>query len=115
NYRVTGARRHTTMTLKTDEFIRRFLIHVLPKGQHRIRHYGFFGNGNRRDRIAMIRRLLGSETEPDQVAEEEASTGAGEEEQLQPCPKCGSPMRIIETFLRGQFPRSRAPPWEEAA
>jgi len=47
DYRVTGPGRHTTMTLTTDEFIRRFPIHVLPKGQHRIRHYGFFGNGNR--------------------------------------------------------------------
>ena len=51
----------------TDEFIRRFLIHVLPKGQHRIRHYGFFGNGNRAANIARIRHLLGAKM-PEQVA-----------------------------------------------
>lgn len=115
DYRIKRGDRMKTMRLPTDEFIRRFLIHVLPVGFHRIRHAGFLANGIRRDRIAMIRRLLGSEAEPDQMAEEEAPTGADEADQLPPCPKCGGPMRIIETFLRGQLPRSRAPPWEEAA
>lgn len=59
NYRVKGSGRHTTMTLATAEFIRRFLIHVLPRGQHRIRHYGFFGNGNRAANIARIREGSG--------------------------------------------------------
>lgn len=58
DYRSKGAGRHTTMTLATPEFIRRFLIHVLPRGQHRIRHYGFFGNGNRAANIAKISELL---------------------------------------------------------
>ena len=62
DYRVNGPDRHITMTLKTEEFIRRFLIHVLPKGQHRIRHYGFFGNGKRVANIAQIRRLLRAKT-----------------------------------------------------
>jgi len=115
DYRIKRGDRMKVMRLPTDEFIRRFLTHVLPSGFHRIRHAGFLANGIRRDRIAMIRRLLGSESEPDQMAEEEAPTGADEEDQHQPCPKCGGPMRIIETFLRGQLPRSRAPPWEEAA
>jgi hypothetical protein len=115
DYRIKRRDRMKTMRLPTDEFIRRFLIHVLPIGFHRIRHAGFLANGIRRDRITRIRRLLGSETEPDQMAEEEAPTGADEADQLPPCPKCGGPMRIIETFLRGQLPRSRAPPWEEAA
>ena len=79
------------------------------------RHAGFLANGIRRDRIAMIRRLLDSEAEPDQMAEEDPFTGADEEDQLQPCPKCGGTMRVIETFLRGQTPKSRAPPWEDAA
>ena len=104
-----------TMRLPTDEFIRRFLIHVLPSGFQRIRHAGFLANGIRRDRIAMIRRLLDAAPEPGQVAQEDPLTGADEEDQLQPCPKCSGPMRVIETFLRGQLPRSRAPPWEEAA
>jgi hypothetical protein len=59
DYRLKGAGRHTTMTLDTAEFIRRFLIHVLPRGQHRIRHYGFYGNSNRAANIAQIRQLLG--------------------------------------------------------
>ncbi|WP_227272047.1 IS91 family transposase [Roseobacter weihaiensis] len=115
DYRIRRGDRMKIMRLPTDEFIRRFLIHVLPSGFHRIRHAGFLANGIRQDRIAMIRRLLDSEPEPDQMAEEEASAGANEEDQLQPCPKCGGPMRVIETFLRGQLPRSRAPPLEEAA
>ncbi len=58
DYRIEGPGRHKTMTLDTDEFIRRFLLHVLPKGQHRIRHYGLFGNGNRAANVARIRELL---------------------------------------------------------
>ena len=115
DYRIKRGDRMKVMRLPTEEFIRRFLIHVLTPGFHRIRHAGFLANGIRRDRIAIIRRLLDSEAEPDQMAEEDPLTGADEEDQLQPCPKCGGPMRIIETFLRGQIPKSRAPPWEEAA
>ncbi len=63
----------------------------------------------------MIRRLLDCEPEPDQMADEAPLTGADEDDQLQPCPKCGGAMVVIETFLRGQTPRSRAPPWEDAA
>ena len=115
DYRIKRGDRMKTMRLPTDEFIRRFLIHVLPSGLHRIRHAGFLANGIRRDRIAMIRRLLDSEPEPDQMADEAPLTRADEEDQLQSCPKCGGTMRIIETFLRGQTPQSRAPPREDAA
>ena len=59
NYRVDGVARYTTMTLDIAEFIRRFLLHVLPKGQHRIRHYGLFANGTRVDNIALARKLIG--------------------------------------------------------
>jgi hypothetical protein len=58
NYRVEGPGRYTTMTLATHEFIRRFLMHVLPKGFHRIRHYGLLANGNRAAAIAKARDLL---------------------------------------------------------
>ncbi len=58
DYRIDGPGRYTTMTLETHDFIRRFLTHVLPKGQHRIRHYGFLANGNRAANIARIRELL---------------------------------------------------------
>ncbi len=107
--------RMKVMRLPTGEFIRRFLIHVLPTGFHRIRHAGFLANGIRRDRIKRIRRLLDSESVPEPVAEENPLTGADEEDPLRPCSKCGGAMRVIEAFLRGQTPKSRAPPWEEAA
>ena len=58
DYRVDGPERYKTMTLATDEFIRRFLMHVLPKGFHRIRHYGLLANGNRAENVAKARELL---------------------------------------------------------
>ena len=58
DYRIEGPGRYKTMTLATDEFIRRFLIHVLPKGFHRIRHYGLLANGDRAANIARARELL---------------------------------------------------------
>jgi len=115
DYRIKKGDRMKVMRLPTAEFIRRFLIHVLPPGFHRIRHAGFLANGIRRDRIEMIRRLLDCEPEPDQMADEAPLTGADDDDQLQPCPKCGGAMVVIETFTRGQTPRSRAPPWEDAA
>ena len=115
DYRIKRGERMKVMHLPTGEFIRRFLTHVLPSGFHRIRHAGFLANGIRRDRIEQIRRLLDSELKPDQGAQENPRSSDDQEGQLQPCPKCGGQMRIIETFLRGQIPKSRAPPWEDAA
>ena len=68
DYRIEGPARHKTMTLATDEFIRRFLIHVLPTGFHRIRHYGLFASGNRADNIARARELLAVPTPQAQAA-----------------------------------------------
>ncbi|WP_373488018.1 IS91 family transposase, partial [Blastomonas sp.] len=91
DYRRKGAGRHTTMTLATPEFIRRFLIHVLPRGQHRIRHYGFFGNGNRADNIARIRQLLGAETARQEQTQSDNLGDADEPPRVLalPCPCCG--------------------------
>jgi hypothetical protein len=110
DYRVNGPGRHTTMTLETDEFIRRFLIHVLPKGQHRIRHYGFFGNGNRAANIARIRDLLGDRS---QVREHVGGNCRGDTDHhlrvlALPCPCCGGRLIIVDTFAPAQHPR--APP-----
>ena len=110
DYRVSGPGRHTTMTLKTDEFIRRFLIHVLPKGQHRIRHYGFFGNGNRAANIARIRDLLGTKM-PEQGRTDSDSLDDTDEPPrvlALPCPCCGGRLIIVDTFAPAQRPR--APP-----
>ena len=108
DYRVDGPKRHTTMTLATGEFIRRFLIHVLPKGQHRIRHYGFYGNGNRAENIARIRGLLGAEP-----PSREETCGESDNDHLPrtialPCPCCGGRLIIVGTFAPAQHPR--APP-----
>jgi hypothetical protein len=110
NYRVKGSGRHTTMTLTTDEFIRRFLIHVLPKGQHRIRHYGFFGNGTRAANIAKIRDLLGAETLVPGLARDDTIEGADAPARVltMPCPCCGGRLIIIDTIAPAQHPR--APP-----
>ena len=115
DYRIKKGDRMKVMRLATDEFIRRFLIHVLPSGFHRIRHTGFLANGIRRDRIAKIRRLLAAEPGPGQMPNEATNTETDDPPGHQPCPKCGGAMVIVETFLRGQTPKSRAPPWEDAA
>jgi len=115
DYRIKRGDQMKVMRLPTDEFIRRFLIHVLPPGFHRIRHAGFLANGIRRDRIVTIRCLLDAAPEPAQTSDEGTSDGNEERHAKQSCPKCGGAMVIIETFLRGQTPKSRAPPWEDAA
>ncbi|MFG5380097.1 IS91 family transposase [Yoonia sp. R2-816] len=115
DYRIKRGDRMKVMRLPTDEFIRRFLIHVLPPGFHRIRHAGFLANGIRRDRIETIRRLLNAEPAPGQTSDEGATDDFDDPNTLQPCPKCGGTMIVIETFPRGQTPKSRAPPREEAA
>jgi hypothetical protein len=93
------------MTLHPHEFIRRFLIHVLPKGFHRIRHYGLFANGNRADNIARARELLNV---PPPAKEADQETAATDDTCVLPCPcpRCGARMIIIETFLAGMQPTS---------
>jgi len=115
DYRIKRGDRMKVMHLPTDEFVRRFLSHVLPPGFHRIRHTGFLANGIRRDRIAKIRRLLDAKPDPGQTPVEGESDDPADLNVLQPCPKCGGTMIVIETFTRGQTPKSRAPPWEDAA
>jgi hypothetical protein len=103
DYRIDGPRRYKTMTLDAHEFIRRFLIHVLPKGFHRIRHYGLLASGVKADNLALARKLLGvapPKPEPDDIASDPATP-------VEPCPCCGSAMRIIEVFKAGEPPRHR--------
>ena len=113
DYRIKSGDRMKVMRLSTSEFIRRFLIHVLPSGFHRIRHTGFLANGIRRNKIEMIRRLLGVDPDVDLKADDGQCPDTNEKEQA--CPKCGGVMIVVETFKRGQTPKSRAPPWEDAA
>ena len=112
DYRIKQGDRQKVMWLAADEFIRRFLIHVLPDGFHRIRHYGLLASAVRRANIAKIRTLLGA-TQP--VTPPEAAVESVPLTLREPCPYCGAPMRIIEIFRRGHTPRTRAPPREQAA
>jgi hypothetical protein len=108
DYRLDGPDRWKTMTLAPGEFIRRFLMHVLPKGFHRIRHYGLFANGNRAANIARLRELLHVAPVVEEVVEEAT---ADDQPQLPcPCPRCGGRMIIIETFPAGMQPTSSLAP-----
>jgi Putative transposase len=101
DYRIKGRDRYKKMTLATHEFIRRFLIHVLPKGFHRIRHYGLFASSKRVENIARARELLvvpAPQTKP---------ADAPDGNDSHPCPHCRGRMIIIETFARGSMPRHR--------
>ncbi|WP_319410931.1 IS91 family transposase [uncultured Cohaesibacter sp.] len=114
DYRIKRGDRLKVMSLPTDEFIRRFLIHVLPSGFHRIRHTGFLANGIRRARIKIIRLLLHAEPNDGQV-ENVSQEECERQSSNWHCPECGGTMRVIEIFARGQSPKSRAPPWKDAA
>jgi hypothetical protein len=94
------------MTLAVDEFIRRFLLHVLPDGFHRIRHYGLFANGGHAANIARARQLLNVPA----IQDEPGNTGAANENEppiLAHPSCCGGRMIIIETFARGGVPQYR--------
>ena len=110
DYRVEGPERYKTMTLATCEFIRRFLMHVLPKGLHRIRHYGLFANGNRADNVAKARALLAVPVPKPATDDAQNTDPAAPETISRVCPCCGGRMTIIETFERGCQPRYRPPP-----
>jgi hypothetical protein len=105
DYRIEGPGRYTTMTLDVDEFIRRFLLHVLPKGFHRIRHYGLLAGGARAESIAQARKLLQlaastTTADPaDHVAPDDGTASV-------PCPCCGGRMIVINTFEAGSQPLS---------
>ena len=105
DYRVAGRTRNKTMTLGADEFMRRFLLHVLPGGFHRIRHYGLIANPTRRENLATIRGLL-HVTPSDTAAGDDASTDAGRPVFV--CRHCSMSMIIIDILQRGQS--IRAPP-----
>ena len=117
DYRANARDRQKIMTLEPSEFIRRFLLHVLPKGFHRIRHYGLFANGGRSENLARARQLLDVEATQDAQNSPNHENQAHDGTAPQPCPACGGPMIVIDTFRPGQHPlrpRTRAPPTVEA-
>jgi hypothetical protein len=114
DYRLDGSARYKRMTLATNEFIRRFLIHILPKGFHRIRHYGLLAKANCAANIARARQLLAA---PSSAKESQPSAATATDEQRIlpcPCPCCGGRMIIIESFARGCQPKHHpTPPSQE--
>ena len=107
DYRAEGRDRQKVMTLATGEFIRRFLIHVLPHGFHRIRHYGLLASGTRADNIARARRLLDVPAAQPEATDTSCAEADEPKPLAQPCPCCGGRMIIIERFQRGASPRYR--------
>jgi hypothetical protein len=99
DYRIKGRDRQKTMTLPVAEFIRRFLIHVLPSGFHRIRHYGLLASGARAQNIARVRQLLtpAAQSNPNEAADD---PGEADPPNPYPCPCCGGRMIVVETFGR---------------
>jgi len=99
DYRADGQHRQKLMTLAPTEFMRRFLIHVLPSGFHRIRHYGLFANTARAEAMAKACALLHVPPPPSAEPEAEAKTPIA-------CPCCGGRMILVEIFERGSTPRT---------
>lgn len=97
DYRENGRARAKVMRLAAGEFMRRYLLHVLPDGFHRIRHYGLFANGHRAEKIALCRKLLDVEA-PSPTADESESSPASPPHEPPPCPCCGGRMKVIENF-----------------
>ena len=110
DYRIDGPARWKTMTLHPHEFIRRFLIHVLPKGFHRIRHYGLLANGNRAANIARARELLRVPPRINEAKQEKAPAPDQPHVLPCPCPHCGGRMIVIEIFAADGQPSSRPAP-----
>ena len=102
DYRIKNQARHRTMTLKTDEFVRRFLLHILPDKFHRIRHYGFLANAVRATKLTQIRDALSAPAHEPDIQEEK-------EQHSFSCRKCGTPMLILE-IIKHSAERARALP-----
>jgi hypothetical protein len=109
DYRIEGPERYKVMTLAPHEFIRRFLMHVLPAGFHRIRYYGLLASGQRAENLARARELL---MPPISAVDaiKASSPNAAEPQTTNLCPCCGGRMIIIERFERGATPHYRASP-----
>jgi hypothetical protein len=110
DYRLEGRDRYKVMTLATHEFIRRFLIPVLPAGFHRIRYYGLLASPSRAANIARARELLAVPLLPIDALKAASSNLNQPQASKHPCPCCGGPMIIIERFDRGATPRYRPRP-----
>ncbi len=110
DYRIEGPDRYKLMTLATHEFIRRFLMHVLPAGFHRIRHYGLFASSKRAENIARARELLTPPIIPVDAIKAISASAAEPQTANHSCPCCGGRMIIIERFEPGATPHHQPSP-----
>jgi Putative transposase/Transposase zinc-binding domain len=99
DYREKGRSRSKKMALAAGEFIRRFLLHILPDGFCRIRHYGLFANGHRASKLALCRQLLGAtRSRGEQTASAADADQMAMPGDVPPCPCCGGRMKLVESF-----------------
>jgi len=107
DYRLNGPARYCTMTLAPDEFIRRFLMHVLPKGFHRIRHYGLLASAGCKANTARARELIAAapSVDPPASSDNPDQTPGAATDHRPPCPCCGGRMIVVEIFERSAAPR----------
>ena len=110
DYRIEGPERYKVMTLATYEFIRRFLMHVLPAGFHRIRHYGLLASGKRAENVARARELLTQPIIPVDAIKAISASAAEPQTANHSCPCCGGRMIIIERFEPGATPHHQPSP-----
>jgi hypothetical protein len=112
DYRCDGRARYRMMTLTAHEFIRRFLLHILPRGFHRIRHYGLLASAGCKTNIARAKELISVPLPPDPLAEDDNNDQAAgtATDYRPPCPCCGGRMIIVEIFERGAAPRGPPSP-----
>ena len=109
---IDGPDRYKTMTIEPGEFIRRFMLHVLPKGFHRIRHYGLLASSSTKAATIERTRALIKQAEPPPVLASHPpragdAAAAALDKPEHPCPTCGGRMLIIETFETAAIPRHR--------
>jgi Putative transposase/Transposase zinc-binding domain len=118
DYRIEGPGRYKTMTVTPGEFIRRFMLHVLPKGFHRIRHYGLLARGPAKSAtIERARKLIAAAAtaEPEKSQQDsDPAPASSADKPAHPCPCCGARMVIVETFDAGCMPRHRPTAWPTA-
>ena len=107
SYRSDGPDRYKTITLAPAEFIRRFMLHVPPKGFHRIRHYGLLARGAAKAQtLARVRELIAvAKPQPVIPKQQHTNPAASADKPIHPCPCCGGRMLIVETFEAGTIPR----------
>jgi hypothetical protein len=110
DYRRNGQARYRTMTLAADEFIRRFLLHVLPKGFHRIRHYGLLASAACKANIARAKQLIAVPLPEVEPAAQDTTDPDATTDHRPSCPCCGGRMIIVEIFAPGGAPRGPPPP-----